>query len=109
MKTQIPSFKDWQEAQRLIPGAWTSFDRYKQIFCIKEYQCFYLDPQYKLAHADDAEPLFESDDLAKCCVFVYELFKKEGKDVAVWQERSSGYRELYRKPARNKKGQFVTR
>ena len=109
MNKQIPSFETWREAQRQIPGAWTSFDRYKEQFGLKEYQCFYLDPRYKLAHADDAEVLFESDRLDECCVFVYELFKKEGRDVAVWHERSSGYREIYRKPARNSKGQFVTR
>jgi hypothetical protein len=64
-----------------------------------EYQCFYLSENYKLAHEDDAEVLFESDSLGECCSFVYNLFRKEGKSIAVYQPRSKHYRELYRKSA----------
>lgn len=76
---------------------------------VKEYQCFYLSPDYKLAHEDDAEVLFESDNLGECLVFIYELFKKEGKDVAVYQPSSGGYRDYYRNPARDSKGRFEKR
>ena len=75
----------------------------------KEYQCFYLSPNYKLAHEDDAEVLFESDNLGECSSFVYNLFKKEGKDVAVYQPRISSYREYYSNPARDAKGRFEKR
>lgn len=72
-----------------------------------EYKCYYLNPEYRLAHDDDAEVLFESDNLAKCCSFVYNDFKKNGKDIAVWQERHGGaYREIYQNKKRNAKGQF---
>lgn len=74
-----------------------------------EYQCFYLNPESKLAHDDDAEVLFESNNLAECCSFVYNKFKTEKRDIAVYQPRSQGYRELYQNKARNAKGQFATR
>lgn len=74
-----------------------------------EYQCFYLSENYKLAHEDDAEVLFESDNLGECCGFVYNKFKVEGKDIAVYQSRTQGYREIYRKPARDAKGRYTNR
>lgn len=74
-----------------------------------EYQCFYLDPTRKLAHADDAEVLFESDSLAECCGFVYLKYQEEGKDIAVWQPRTQGYRSYYQKPARDSRGKFCKR
>lgn len=74
----------------------------------KEYQCFYLNPEYKLAHDADAEVLFESNNLAECCSFVYNQFKLEQRDIAVWQARHGGaYREYYQNRRRNSKGQFV--
>lgn len=73
----------------------------------KEYQCFYLDPRYKLAHADDAEVLLETDDLAEACTFIYRKFKEEGKDIAVWQPRTQGYRGHYQQLKRDKKGRFI--
>ena len=60
-----------------------------------EYQCFYLNPEYKLAHDDDAEVLFESDNLAAACSFVYNDWKLNNRDIGVYQPRSQGYRELY--------------
>ena len=72
-----------------------------------EYQCFYLNPEYKLAHDDDAEVLFETDDLAEACYFVYNKFLQEKRDIAVYQPRTGDYRELYRNKRRNGKGQFV--
>jgi hypothetical protein len=74
-----------------------------------EYQCFYLSPNYKLAHEDDAEVLFESDNLAECCNFVYGKAKEEGCAIAVYQPRSKSYREIYRKPARDASGRFCKR
>lgn len=71
-----------------------------------EYQCFYLNPEMKLGHDDDAEVLFESDSLGECCKFVYEDFKLNKKDIVVYQPRSNGYCEIYRNKARNSKGQF---
>lgn len=72
----------------------------------KEYQCFYLNPAYKLGHDDDAEVLFESDSLYDAMHFVYTKFKEEGKDIAVYQPRSKGYREYYMSPKRDAKGKL---
>jgi len=72
-----------------------------------EYQCFYLNSDYKLAHDDDAEVLFESDDLGECCTFVLNQFKLNKRDIAVYQPRSQGYRELYKNKARDSKGRFA--
>ena len=74
-----------------------------------EYQCFYLSENYKLAHEDDAEVLFESDNLAHAGSFIYKKFLEEGKDIAVYQPRSKSYREIYRKPARDALGRFCKR
>ena len=74
----------------------------------KEYQCFYLNPEFKLAHDADAVVLFESDNLAECCSFVYNKFKEEKRDIAVWQARHGGaYRDYYQNKRRNAKGQFA--
>ena len=73
----------------------------------KEYQCFYLNPEYNLAHDSDAVVLFESNNLAECCSFVYNQFKLERRDIAVYQPRTQGYREYYQNRLRNSKGQFV--
>jgi hypothetical protein len=80
----------------------------------KEYQCFYLDPSMKLGHADDAEVLFETNDLGEACYFVYNRYLAEGKAIAVYQPRSKGYREIYRKrphdgQPRGKNGKFQKR
>ncbi len=72
-----------------------------------EYQCFYLNPEYKLAHDDDAVLLFESDNLAEASSFVYNLFKKEKRDIAVYQPRTKGYREFYQNKIRDAKGRFA--
>lgn len=61
----------------------------------KEFQCVYLDPQYSLWHDENIPPIFETDDLALACSFVFELFKREKKDVAVWQPSAKQYREHY--------------
>ena len=74
-----------------------------------EYQCFYLNPEFKLADDDDAEVLFESNNLGECCSFVYKLFQQESKDIAVYQPRSSGYREVYQNKARTALGRFCRR
>jgi hypothetical protein len=76
-----------------------------------EYQCFDLDPRYKLAHADDAPVLLETDCLAEACTFVYNRFKETGIECAVWQPRSKGYREVYQHKTYHSKrgpnGRFV--
>ena len=72
-----------------------------------EYQCFYLNPEFKCAHDDDAELLFETDNLALACTFVYNKFKQEKRDIAVYQPRTQGYRELYQNKVRDSKGRFV--
>ena len=101
-------FKAWKESQPIRPGGW-SYEDFKREFQLKEYQCFYLNPEFKLAHDDDAPVLFQTDDLAEACVFVYNLFKLEGKDVAVWQPRHGHYREIYQQKARDSKGRFTKR
>jgi hypothetical protein len=72
-----------------------------------EYQCFYLNPKYKLAHDDDAELLFESDNLAEAITFVYNKFKEEKRDIAVYQPRTRGYCEFYQNRLRDSKGRFA--
>lgn len=72
-----------------------------------EYQCFYLNPKYKLAHDDDAELLFETDCLAEAGSFVYNRFKTEKRDIAVYQPRTQGYREYYQNKVRDSKGRFA--
>ena len=72
-----------------------------------EYQCFYLNPEYKMAHDDDAVVLFESNDLGEACTFIYAKFLLEKRDIAVYHPRSDGYRELYRNKARDAKGRFA--
>lgn len=74
-----------------------------------EYQCFYLSPNYKLAHEDDAEVLFESDSLGECCVFIHEKFQVEGKDIAVYQPRLDSYRDHYMNKTRDSSGKFCKR
>jgi len=74
-----------------------------------EYQCFYLNTKSKLAHDDNAVILFESDHLHECAGFIYHKFQEEGLDIAVYQPRSKGYREYYRKPARDSLGRFTKR
>jgi hypothetical protein len=74
-----------------------------------EYQCFYLDPTKQLAHDETNIPLYESNSLPECCGFVYALWNKEHADVAVYQPRTNSYREIYRNPARNGRGQFCKR
>ena len=86
----------------IIPYQTTNGTEFKM-----QYQCFYLNPEYKLAHNDDAEVLFESDNLGECCRFVYDDFKKNKKDIAVYQASSGNYREVYQNKRRNAKGQFV--
>ena len=101
-------FKAWKESKIGTPGIWT-FDDFLKETGSKEYQCFYLNPAMRLAHDDDAEVLFQTDNLGEACCFVYEKFKAEGRDIAVYQPRSNGYREIYRKPARDSKGRFEKR
>ena len=72
----------------------------------KQYQCFYLNPEHRLAHDDDAEVLFESDCLAECCSFVYRDFLKNKRDIAVYQPRTKDYREIYQNKRRDAKGKF---
>jgi hypothetical protein len=74
-----------------------------------EYQCFYLDPTMQLAHADDAVPLMETDNLGEACTFVYKDWNINHRDIAVYQPRSQGYREIYRNPARDPGGRFCKR
>lgn len=72
-----------------------------------EYQCVYLNPEYKLAHDDDAEILFETNDLAEACTFIYEKFTLEKRDIAVYQPRTKGYRDHYQNKRRDAKGRFI--
>jgi hypothetical protein len=101
------SYQDWKKEQ-IAKGEFTSYDWYKQEFPqVKEYVCVYLDPECKLYHADDAEILFQTDNLGEACTFVYNLFKQEKRDIAVYQERSQGYREVYKNKTRDSLGRFA--
>ena len=72
-----------------------------------EYQCFYLNPEYKIAHDDDAEVLFESNNLGEACTFVYNKFQQEKRDIAVYQPRTEGYRDIYQNKFRDSLGRFT--
>lgn len=72
-----------------------------------EYQCFYLNSKYRLAHDDDAKLLFESNNLAEAATFIYNRFQIEKRDIAVYQPRLKGYREYYRNQLRDEKGRFA--
>lgn len=107
------TFQEWKEkateaakAQGQLP--FLSFDWYKSETGAKEYQCVLLNPDRKFDH-DEQTPLLETDDLAEACGFIYQYFKETGLEVAVWQERSQGYRDYYRptKFARDHKGRFT--
>ena len=74
-----------------------------------EYQCVYLNPEFKLAHDDDAPILLETDNLAIACTYIYEDWKINQKDIAIWQPRTQGYRGIYRHKARDDKGRFIRR
>jgi hypothetical protein len=101
------NYQVWKQEQ-IAKGGYTSFDRYRDEFPeVKEYQCFYLNPDYKLAHDDDAEVLFETDNLAEACTFVYNRFKQEKRDIAVYQPRTEGYRGHYQNKLRDSKGRFA--
>ena len=74
-----------------------------------EYQCFYLNPEYQLGHDDDAPVLFESDSLPQAINFVYNDWLANKRDIAVWQPRTRGYREIYRDQPRDELGRFTRR
>lgn len=59
-----------------------------------EYECYLLNPDMELCHM--GEKLFETDDLAEACSFVYNWYQEKNVDVCVWQPRTSGYREYYK-------------
>lgn len=62
----------------------------------KEYQCFLLDPTKKLCHIKDTL-LFETDNLAHACSYIYNLNKKYNIECCVFQPLHQSYREYYRK------------
>lgn len=72
----------------------------------KQYQCFYLNPDYRLAHNDDAEVLFESDNLGECCSFAHKDWITNKRDIAVYQPSSQGYRQVNQNKRRDAKGKF---
>ncbi len=109
------SYADWKEQElarcreaRVLP--FLSFDEYARRTGAKEYICVVLSPDHKLFHLPQ-EPLLATDCLAEACCFVYDLFKKEGVECAVYQERSQGYRSTYqhsnKHTKRAKNGQFI--
>jgi hypothetical protein len=101
------NYQDWK-ARQIANNDFTSYDWYKAEFPeVKEYVCVYLNPEYKLGHDDDAEILLATDCLAEASTFIYNNFKQLGRDIAVWQERSQGYRGVYRNKVRDSKGRFV--
>jgi len=103
------NFETWKQEQK-AKGEFASYDWYKQEFPeVKEYVCVYLNPEYKMCHDDDAEILFATDNLGEACGFIYEKFKIEKKDIAIYQERSQGYRGCYQNKARDSKGRFEKR
>ena len=112
MNMNSTNYKAWREEQQAKDKyAYCSFDAFKREFPeVKEYECYLLDPNTKLSHIE-GEPLLVTDCLGEACSFVFNLFKNEGIESCVWQERGQSYREYYRKPTyhakRAKNGQFA--
>jgi hypothetical protein len=115
MDTNIISFAGWKvqtteaaKAAGFLP--FLSYDTYKAETGAKEYQCVLLSPEHKLFHLPQT-PLFESDCLAEACFFVSQYFKEHGVEVAVWQDRSQGYRDYYQITTKHSKrdssGRFI--
>lgn len=102
-------YADWKQKQ-IANNEFSGFEVYKSQFPeVKEYVCVYLNPEYKLCHDDDAEILLATDNLAEACGFIYNKFKEEKKDIAIYQERTQGYRGCYQNKARDSKGRFEKR
>jgi hypothetical protein len=102
------TYEAWRATQQ-----WphTSFDSY--LFAhpeVREYQVFRLDPTTKMSHIE-GEPLLETDNLAEACTFIYDAFRNEGAELCVFQPRTQGYCDYYRKSNKHAKrastGRFV--
>lgn len=100
----IPTYQEWRDGLSFN----NSYDRYKDLFGVKEYEVFRLDPNTKLSHIEGEAPLLSTDRLDEACAFIYNAFHNEGLELCVWQERSQGYCDYYRKsPKRDRKGRFA--
>lgn len=75
-----------------------------------EYQCYDLDPNFKLFHGDNPV-LLETDCLAEACTFVYNRYRELNIECVVYQPRTKGYREIYKHQTTHSKrgsdGRFV--
>jgi hypothetical protein len=76
---------------------------------MSEYVVVHLSPNYKCAHEDDAPILFESDCLAQAITYSSKRWDSEKVDIAVYQPRTEGYRQINRHPARDARGRFEVR
>ena len=76
---------------------------------MSEYVVVHLSPNYNCAHEDDAPILFEHDDLGKAMDYCSGRWDSEKVDIAVYQPRTEGYRQIIRHPARDAKGRFEVR
>ena len=76
---------------------------------MSEYVVVHLSPNYKCAHEDDAPILFESDSLPEAMSYCWKQWDSEKVDIAVYQPRTEGYRQIIRHPARDAKGRFQAR
>jgi hypothetical protein len=84
------SFDDWKRNCSTEPTWWN----YRAETGAPHFQCFDLDINLVLFH--QGECLFETDDLAQACVFIYNRFHSTGIECAVWQERTQTYRQVYK-------------
>ena len=70
-----------------------------------EYEVYFMDDTRKRCHT--GEVILATNNLAVACSYCYDYFKKYGNSIGVWQPRTQGYREHYRKIPRDALGRFV--
>lgn len=71
------------------------------------YQIFFLNPEYKLAHDDDAEVLFEGDDICKVGVEFERIWQETGKDIGIYMPINGSYTDYHQNRRRDSKGRFI--
>lgn len=71
------------------------------------YQIYFLNPEYQLAHDDDAELLFDSNDLGAALVKFQELWVQTKKDIGIYMPTNGGYADYHQNPRRDAMGRFI--
>jgi hypothetical protein len=61
---------------------------------MSEYYVYQLNPETELSSI--GKPIFENDSLPCAITFAYEIHKKFGVEVAVWQPKNECFRDYYK-------------